>query len=177
MRMGSTSWPPKAAEKKLDIAYMMDDGIPAPMCGDVTRLRQVLVNLLSNGIKFTAAGEVVVQCRSCLPPKRIGKGSEPWQLHFQVRDTGVWHSRGPAGSPVQRPSASRRLDDTPVWRHRSRSGHQQTTGRVDGRQDVGRERAARRDHVPFHSALATPRLTQRPPRSRARTAVGRSAPC
>ncbi|HWH68492.1 MAG TPA: response regulator, partial [Candidatus Sulfotelmatobacter sp.] len=53
----------KAAEKKLDLAYQMDDGVPSQVLGDVTRLRQVLVNLLSNGIKFTPAGEVVAQVR------------------------------------------------------------------------------------------------------------------
>ena len=74
---------PKAAEKKLDLAYQMDDGIPAQMCGDVTRLRQVLVNLLSNGIKFTSAGEVVVQVKVLSAPDRAGKASEPWQLHFR----------------------------------------------------------------------------------------------
>src|SRR6185295_12586970 len=50
----------KAAEKRLDLAYQMDDGIPSHVVGDITRLRQVLVNLLSNGVKFTAAGEVFV---------------------------------------------------------------------------------------------------------------------
>jgi CheY-like chemotaxis protein/nitrogen-specific signal transduction histidine kinase/HPt (histidine-containing phosphotransfer) domain-containing protein len=85
----------KAAEKKLDLAYQMDDGIPDQMCGDVTRLRQVLVNLISNGVKFTAAGEVVVQVRVLSGPDRTGKESEPWQLHFLVRDTGI-------GIPVDR---------------------------------------------------------------------------
>src|SRR5262245_31069438 len=41
----------KAAEKKLDLAYQVDEGIPSQLLGDVTRIRQVLVNLLSNGIK------------------------------------------------------------------------------------------------------------------------------
>jgi CheY-like chemotaxis protein/nitrogen-specific signal transduction histidine kinase len=86
---------PKAAEKHLDIAYQMDDGIPAGVVGDVTRLRQVLVNLLSNGIKFTAAGEVVVQVKILSAPGRTGKGSMPWHLHFWVRDTGI-------GIPVDR---------------------------------------------------------------------------
>ena len=80
---------PKAAEKKLDVAYQMDDGIPAQMVGDVTRLRQVLVNLLSNAIKFTSAGEVVVQVKVLSAPEQTASGAEPWQLHFLVRDTGI----------------------------------------------------------------------------------------
>jgi CheY-like chemotaxis protein/HPt (histidine-containing phosphotransfer) domain-containing protein len=79
----------KASEKKLDIAYQMDDGIPAQMLGDVTRLRQVLVNLVSNGIKFTSKGEVVIQVKVLAPPSRNGPKSDSWQLHFSVRDTGI----------------------------------------------------------------------------------------
>jgi CheY-like chemotaxis protein/nitrogen-specific signal transduction histidine kinase len=84
----------KAAEKKLDIAYQMEDGIPARVVGDVTRLRQVLVNLLSNGVKFTSAGEVVVQVTILSEPK-AAEPSAPWHLHFSVRDTGI-------GIPVDR---------------------------------------------------------------------------
>src|ERR1017187_573433 len=85
----------KAVEQKLDVAYQMDDGIPMRMCGDVTRLRQVLVNLLSNGIKFTPAGEVTVHVKVLSAPEHAGSTSEPWQLHFLVRDTGI-------GIPVDR---------------------------------------------------------------------------
>jgi CheY-like chemotaxis protein len=79
----------KAAEKKIDIAYQLEDGIPAQMLGDVTRLRQVLVNLLSNGIKFTSKGEVVIQAKVLAAPGRNGSKSNDWQLHFSVRDTGI----------------------------------------------------------------------------------------
>lgn len=86
---------PKAAEKGLDVAYQMEDGIPTAVIGDITRLRQVLVNLLSNGIKFTAAGEVVMQVKTLSAPGGAGQGSTPWHLHFWVRDTGI-------GIPVDR---------------------------------------------------------------------------
>jgi CheY-like chemotaxis protein/HPt (histidine-containing phosphotransfer) domain-containing protein len=79
----------KAAEKKLDIAYQLEDGIPSEMLGDVTRLRQVLVNLLSNGIKFTSKGEVIVQVKTLAAPSRNGSHPDSWQLHFSVRDTGI----------------------------------------------------------------------------------------
>jgi CheY-like chemotaxis protein len=80
---------PKAGEKNLDIGYQMDDAIPAQLLGDAQRLRQVLVNLIGNGIKFTSAGEIHLQVdvQASLPaepghPARC-------QLHFQVRDTGI----------------------------------------------------------------------------------------
>jgi len=85
----------KASEKKLDLAYQIDDGVPSQVIGDVTRLRQVLVNLLSNGVKFTPSGEVVVHVKALSTPAP-GKGSPgPWHLHFSVRDTGI-------GIPVDR---------------------------------------------------------------------------
>jgi CheY-like chemotaxis protein len=85
----------KAAEKKIDLAYQIEDGIPCHFLGDVTRVRQVLVNLLSNGVKFTFAGEVVVQVNILSAPVPGQNGSSPWHLHFFVRDTGI-------GIPVDR---------------------------------------------------------------------------
>ena len=70
----------KAIEKGLDIAYLMDDEVPRAVNGDVTRLRQVLLNLLSNGIKFTEHGEVVVE---------IQRGESENEFLFSVRDTGI----------------------------------------------------------------------------------------
>ena len=77
---------PKATEKKLDLAYQMDDGIPARVVGDVTRIRQVIVNLVSNGLKFTQTGEVEVSV------KLLSAGQPEdaeCQLQFSVRDTGI----------------------------------------------------------------------------------------
>jgi len=85
----------KAAEKKLDLAYQIEDGIPAQLVGDATRLRQVLVNLLGNAVKFTAQGEIVVNVRVLSAPEPAGDKARPWHLHFSVRDTGI-------GIPVDR---------------------------------------------------------------------------
>jgi signal transduction histidine kinase/DNA-binding response OmpR family regulator len=68
----------RAAEKHLDIAYLFEGEVPPAIQGDVTRLRQILLNLFSNAVKFTDQGEVVLTLTA--------KGE---QLEFAVRDTGI----------------------------------------------------------------------------------------
>ncbi len=76
----------RAANKGLELAYMVDQAVPMSIVGDVTRLRQVLVNLLSNGIKFTDQGEVMV---SVTVEEEPGEQDQVCELHFSVRDTGI----------------------------------------------------------------------------------------
>jgi signal transduction histidine kinase/HPt (histidine-containing phosphotransfer) domain-containing protein len=91
---------PKAAEKGLDLSYSVDDLIPRILVSDVTRLRQVLVNLIANAVKFTSRGEVAVEVRVASRGRRsLGPGQqadtdfvrhpEEWVIHFSVRDTGI----------------------------------------------------------------------------------------
>jgi signal transduction histidine kinase/DNA-binding response OmpR family regulator/HPt (histidine-containing phosphotransfer) domain-containing protein len=85
----------RAAEKGLDLACVIDPHVPVAVVGDVTRLRQILVNLIANAIKFTEHGEVVVQVKR--PQGQEGQQvlgpSGPLgpfvELHFSVRDTGI----------------------------------------------------------------------------------------
>lgn len=74
---------PNVGEKHLELAFLCDESVPAGVVGDVTRLRQILVNLLSNSIKFTEAGEVIVTA------KGTQKDGAVWNLEFSVRDTGI----------------------------------------------------------------------------------------
>ena len=78
---------PKAEEKKLELACYIEAAVPDRFQGDATRLRQVLANLVSNGIKFTANGEVVLEVKAPHNPR--SNLSEPWPLRFSVRDTGI----------------------------------------------------------------------------------------
>jgi signal transduction histidine kinase/CheY-like chemotaxis protein len=72
----------RAAEKSIELAAGVDPTLPRWIRGDVTRLRQILVNLLGNAVKFTAAGEVTLTVKLF-----SGSAAAP-SLHFAVRDTG-----------------------------------------------------------------------------------------
>jgi PAS domain S-box-containing protein len=74
----------RAAEKGLELVAWIDPNLPAGMVGDALRLRQVLVNLMGNAVKFTKEGEVFVSLDS-LP---AGEDGLP-RLRVTVRDTGI----------------------------------------------------------------------------------------
>jgi PAS domain S-box-containing protein len=69
----------RAAQQGLDLLYEVADGVPTEVRGDATRLRQILINLLGNALKFTEQGEVELTVR----PGPAG------ELVFAVRDTGI----------------------------------------------------------------------------------------
>ena len=70
---------PKAVERKLDLVVAIADDVPGRVKADPTRLRQILLNLLSNALKFTEAGEVRLA---------VSRGSSD-ELHFAVKDSGI----------------------------------------------------------------------------------------
>jgi len=92
----------KAAEKNLDLLCEMDDETPAQVMGDATRVRQIVVNLVGNAIKFTETGEIIVGVRSKLvdaarpnaaraaaETASAGPAGQRWEIHFSVQDTGI----------------------------------------------------------------------------------------
>ncbi|MGH9328691.1 MAG: response regulator [Terriglobia bacterium] len=74
---------PRAHQKGLELAFEIEPELPEFVIGDPGRLRQVLINLIGNAIKFTHSGEVVVRAQ-----KESGEG-EILVAHFSISDTGV----------------------------------------------------------------------------------------
>ncbi|MBI1247018.1 response regulator [bacterium] len=70
-----------AANKGIELLYRVAPDVPAEIEGDPCRLRQVIVNLIGNAIKFTEKGEVFVDCN-------VDRSSAVPQIHFSVRDSG-----------------------------------------------------------------------------------------
>lgn len=82
----------KALEKGLELNYLIEPQTPDTIVGDVTRLQQILVNLLGNAIKFTNAGEVAIAVTaSQLQAVDQQEVTAPikYELQFAVKDTGI----------------------------------------------------------------------------------------
>src|SRR6185369_16695981 len=73
----------RADQKGLELAYYLRPGVPEKVVGDAGRLRQILVNLAGNAIKFTQQGEVIVRVDLQAATR------DEVVLHFSVRDTGI----------------------------------------------------------------------------------------
>ena len=73
----------RAAQKGIDLLYEFADGTPHTLRGDVTRLRQIIVNLVGNALKFTERGEILVSVRA------FQEVDGARQLLFSIRDSGI----------------------------------------------------------------------------------------
>lgn len=73
----------KAASQGLDLIYQVDPRIPTVIAGDSHRLRQILINLINNALKFTHTGEVFIKANL------ESAGTEEMELSFDVIDTGI----------------------------------------------------------------------------------------
>ena len=78
---------PRAEEKRLDLTLDVEDGVPPAVVGDVTRFKQVVLNLVGNAVKFTDSGAVAVSV-AARPEGDLAPGS-PLELEVTVRDTGI----------------------------------------------------------------------------------------
>jgi len=98
---------PRAREKGLEIGWFVDPDLPAIICGDEIRLRQVLMNLIGNAIKFTETGGVALEVEPASASPAQG-------IRFCVRDTGIGlsaHERETVFSEFEQ------VDASPTRRH------------------------------------------------------------
>ncbi|OKS84644.1 hypothetical protein RG47T_0076 [Mucilaginibacter polytrichastri] len=73
----------KAAQQKIDLIYHLDEDVPMHIVGDSLRVKQVLINLINNALKFTQKGEIFIKAYIY---KRVGEAVE---IAFSVKDTGI----------------------------------------------------------------------------------------
>ena len=155
----------KAAEKGLELACEMAPDVPVAILGDVTRLRQILVNLLNNAVKFTDQGEVVVavtkgdaeaQGRRRGNSRRASGSPRAhaaplYRARHRDRDSG-----GPARTAFPGLYPGGCLYDATLWRHGAGARGEQASGRADGRHHVGRERRNSGQGSSFHFTVQAP---------------------
>jgi len=83
----------QANKKELELACLIETTVPAAVYGDASRVRQILINLLGNAIKFTEKGEVVVIVSAHFPETAAVSSPESdstdCELRFAVKDTGI----------------------------------------------------------------------------------------
>jgi two-component system, sensor histidine kinase and response regulator len=89
----------EAHSKGLELSCLIHRDVPAVVRGDPTRLRQILANLVSNAVKFTAHGEVFVSLR--VAPNDAVKGEDVFTLVAEIRDTGIGMSQEAMGRLFQ----------------------------------------------------------------------------
>ncbi|MBI2511490.1 MAG: response regulator [Opitutae bacterium] len=85
----------QASAKNIELAYSIDADVPAWVVGDITRLRQVLVNLVNNAVKFTPSGFITIEVKLAA---KLDPATGACLLDFIVADTGI-------GIPADRQSA------------------------------------------------------------------------
>ena len=134
----------KAQHKPIDLIYNIDDDVPTTILGDVVRLRQVLVNLLTNAVKFTEEGEVFVAVNS----KELSRYKH--EIHFAVQDTGI-------GIPPERMDrlfkTFSQVDSSTTRKYGGTGLGLAISGRLVemmGGRDLGRERSWKRVYFPLY---------------------------
>ncbi|KAJ6093326.1 hypothetical protein N7486_008615 [Penicillium sp. IBT 16267x] len=91
----------RAIDKGLEINYLMAQDVPSMVIGDRFRIRQVLINLVGNAVKFTAQGEIYICCNLSHDKSPTTKNTETF-LEFDVVDTGKGFSQTDADRLMQR---------------------------------------------------------------------------
>lgn len=79
----------RAGSKRVELLHWVDDSVPEFVRADAGRLRQVLINLVNNAVKFTEMGEIAVTLSAIQISDATQKNAAIWELKYTVRDTGI----------------------------------------------------------------------------------------
>jgi signal transduction histidine kinase/ActR/RegA family two-component response regulator len=156
----------KAQEKGLDLRVEMSPGLPRRVKGDPGRLRQILLNLVSNGIKFTQAGHVIIAA------ELLGQEDGVAHIGFTVRDTGIGIPRESQSLLFQQfsqvdGSISRRFGGTGLGLAISRRLVEQMGGEIAVESEAGKGSAFRFDvRLDIDAVTLTPSREDDPPAAR-----------
>jgi signal transduction histidine kinase len=143
----------RAHQKGLEVVSDIRPEVPDGLSGDPDRLRQIVVNLVGNAIKFTERGEVVVRVEA------DAETESQATLHVTVSDTGLGITAEKQALIFEPLHPGRRVHDTEVRRDRAGRDRHPAAGGADGRTDLGRERwFGKGQHVPLpRAARGVPR--------------------
>lgn len=72
-----------AHKKRIEVVYYIDKAIPEFLIGDELKIRQVLLNLISNAVKFTNSGEILIEIKNILTENNV------YEIEFSITDTGI----------------------------------------------------------------------------------------
>ena len=132
---------PQAEQHGLDLMVRYPPEMPSRFIGDADRIRQVLANLVSNAVKFTHEGHVVLAAE-CV--RRKGTSAV---IRVAVTDTGIGIAQDKAPAALSEIYAGRYFHHAALRRHRPGAGHLQEPGGIDGRLHRRGEYGGRRLNV------------------------------
>jgi PAS domain S-box-containing protein len=137
----------RAHQKNLELLYDVALGVPDALIGDPHRLRQILINLVGNAVKFTERGEIFVRVALCAGEA----GNEDHVLlHISVADTGVGIPAGKQKTIFEAFSQADGSMARKYGRHRTGSDDLPASGGHDAGPYLGREHRGFGKRVPFH---------------------------
>ena len=131
----------RAQDKGLEMACLVHPDLTSDLRGDPGRLRQILVNLLGNAIKFTHQGEIVVNAEP------VNETETQTTIRFSVQDTGVGIPANRQTAIFDRFTQADGSTTRQIWRHRPGSHHQQAACGGNGRKDRCGEHPGDRQHI------------------------------